>query len=523
MKSVARSLFLSVLFGLLSLIVLPFSLSAQRGVVYEKAGLNAALRQAKEKQLSVLVLLGSSSMGADELSFDEEMAEFLNRYFVTVAPIGRDAADVRSDYGLSPTAFTAMVLGADGSLSAFLESSSPAEIVALCESALRGSGVLFITPLTEPSQVAEVIARSSEGGKATAGKGGTADGGATGKEAQSAAGDLVVVVGQFAEGSPRRRALEESIIKYDLFSDENLAERLPEGVEELGSISPNNLEIYVIALEDLLEEESPIFDFYRGGVEVNRLAGDFTPEDFSDALIRAFTGRGVYALRARYEAGERDPLFLKEYMRVAKLAGVADYSSVALTYLSSLPEEQLLGEEGWQIFREYVDQPDERIFPFYLANRKELESLNGKKVVEEKFSELWDAALLALIVENDGVWSINEEQLKLLRKSMKRSGLSNVPQRIAEARIVTAMRNRDFKSFVTLVDERWSDGGLSYAKLYEWGEWLDRNCRDSELRFKASRWFYAELRNIEAYERMHGSSTKSYKAYFMRLADSLQH
>ncbi len=496
MKSIVRSLFLSALFGLLSLILFPFSLSAQRGVVFEKAGLNAALRQAKEKQLSVLVLLGNSSKGADELSFDEEMAEFLNRYFVTVAPIGRDASDVRSDYGLSPSAFTAMVLGADGSLSAFLESSSPAEIVALCESALRGSGVLFITPLTEVSQVAEVIARS---------------------------GDLVVVVGRFAEGSPRRRALEESIIKYDLFSDENLAERLPEGIEDLGSISPNNLEIYVIALEDLLEEESPIFDFYRGGVEVNRLAGDFTPEDFSDALIRAFTGSGVYALRARYEAGERDPLFIEEYMRVAKLAGEHDYCSVALTYLSTLPEEQLWGDEGWQIFKEYVDQPDERIFPLYVANRKELESLYGKKGVDEKLSELWDAALLALVVESDGVWSINEEQLKELRKGMKRSGESNVPQRVAEAKIVVAMRNRDFKSFVTLVDERWSDGGLSYAKLYEWGEWLDRNCRDSELRFKASRWFYAELRNIEAYERMHGSSTKSYKAYFMRLADSLQH
>jgi len=107
----------------------------------------------------------------------------------------------------------------------------------------------------------------------------------------------------------------------------------------------------------------------KEGKVVHQMAG-FQEADVLIAGMKAGKeGKSLFACRDRYEAGERDLAFLKEY--VAALEGAFlkdDIEQVALEYMQNMPLEKLQEKEVWDLVGAFIKDPYSPQFDYVIFN-----------------------------------------------------------------------------------------------------------------------------------------------------------
>ncbi len=80
----------------------------------------------------------------------------------------------------------------------------------------------------------------------------------------------------------------------------------------------------------------------------------------------------------------------------------------------------------------------------------------------------------------------------------------------------------DWKTFITLAEEKWNEEKLSDAELHRWGIKIDEHCRDEGLRYKMAQWLSGRALQIKYKEQVSGKvNVASYRGFFEKLADDL--
>ena len=89
--------------------------------------------------------------------------------------------------------------------------------------------------------------------------------------------------------------------------------------------------------------------------------------EFKEIVVSALEGRGLQFLSEKYKRGDREPVFVEEYIRILGRAGLKDKAGeVVESYLGELGTERLKDKKYWELFREYVIDIDSELFKYCL-------------------------------------------------------------------------------------------------------------------------------------------------------------
>lgn len=464
--------------------VLGFNAKAQGRILVDNSSLGYAIEQAQERNKVVAVVLRERNLlDNSRLVFpfecDSLTVSLFNNRFILLAPVGQNLRDICASYNVPIGTYGVLFIDGKGALLDKIVGSDYTldELVAKAMGAIKASGNIYFTNF---NRYEETLSKVTDG-------------------------DMALIVRYSPNNSNFKGVLSGNFIN-------------PELAKALRRVAG----LYAVQEESLVGETSPIYEFYKGGELKHKIAGGVMWSKIAEGVDRVETGKGLEAYRNTYLQGERGGEFLAEFVDLLKFANDTLHSTVALELLGRYSTEELiLNRECWRLFESYVDRADERCFPLYVENKEELAALYGEKRVETKLDGLWVSRLMSVLEEQNGVWSVNELQLKELRKGMKRAKVSGIIEKILELRMECAKRNSDYKQFSLLLNERWEIGGLDLQQLYEWGEWIEQGSNDPDVRYRASRWFVIEADKMWNYDRIHGTDLGSLRPYFEHLAVKL--
>lgn len=259
------------------------------------------------------------------------------------------------------------------------------------------------------------------------------------------------------------------------------------------------------------------------GKLVHLSAGIPDLSEFKEIVVSALEGRGLQFLSEKYKRGDREPVFVEEYIRILGRAGLKDKAGeVVESYLGELGTERLKDKKYWELFREYVIDIDSELFKYVSQYRTDFFSLFGREEVLKKIQQVWTVGAEGFVTKKEGKYVFDEVGFKTYVKRLKAEKIENWRSIVRKARMNAAEKTGNWKVYAELAEERWNEEQIPEAELYSWGVVIKENCRDKSIRYKAARWYALTVAEIEKKERLEGKvRVSSYKGFFEKLVNDL--
>ena len=255
------------------------------------------------------------------------------------------------------------------------------------------------------------------------------------------------------------------------------------------------------------------------GIEVHRVLGEWTMEELLEEAKAVVNGAGLQGLTRHYEEGERNTEFLERYMYVLKRAGLSvQAAQVAMVYFQNMAPECLLQPAYWRLFELYALDVNSEQFRYMLCHREKFYALYGEAVVQQKEQVIWHAGADFFVQKQP----FDESGFKSYIKRLKKEKVKNWRSIERGARMQLAQKSGNWKTFLSLGEEKWNAERVSDVELYQWGRLIYDHCQDENLRSKMAYWLSQRAFELEHQERTRGKSTiTSYRGYIEKLVNDL--
>jgi len=255
------------------------------------------------------------------------------------------------------------------------------------------------------------------------------------------------------------------------------------------------------------------------GKELHRVLSVENAADLLEQARKVLSGKGLAGLAEAYRQGNREAALVEEYVVVLYRAGhLKEASAVMMEYLIPLTPACLKEKHYWDLFEQYVENAVPPFWDYMLEHRNELAGLYGEEKVYGKLSRLWIAGAEHFV--QNGVF--DETGFKEYAKRLKKKKVEGGRQIVRNARMYAAERLGDWKTFLTLAEEKWNEEKLADAELYRWGVKINEQCTDEGLRYKMAQWLAGRVVEIERKEQLTGKmKTASYRGFFEKLVNDL--
>jgi thioredoxin-related protein len=126
--------------------------------------------------------------------------------------------------------------------------------------------------------------------------------------------------------------------------------------------------------------------FNKNGEIIHRVVGAADAEKFLEySKMSLDENKMASNLKKRYDAGERGGAFMYDYLGSLELGFYKELEEKASgDFFNSLPKEDLLKKENWNVINNFMKDPLSEQFQFLVANKKKLAEINGEDVVDTK-------------------------------------------------------------------------------------------------------------------------------------------
>lgn len=156
--------------------------------------------------------------------------------------------------------------------------------------------------------------------------------------------------------------------------------------------------------------------FNTEGEIVHRVVGAFGVEEFMNYSKMALDeDKMAVNLQKRYDAGERDGAFMYDYLVSLRLGYYQDLEAkVANDYLASLPNEDLLKKENWNVIKHFMQDPTSKGFQFLVDNQHKLAKVVGAEEADTKFYKTIDKQIQTWTYWYDSTTFETEKEANLI-------------------------------------------------------------------------------------------------------------
>jgi thioredoxin-related protein len=275
-----------------------------------------------------------------------------------------------------------------------------------------------------------------------------------------------------------------------------------------------------IELKDQLEVSAfPTLLFLsKKGNEQHRIVGFRTADKLIAEAKKAKGNKGFGSYVQRYENGERSVQFINEYLSV--LAGSykkEEASRVAIEYLNSVPEEELMKAENWKMIHKHIADPFSREIKYVQKNRAAFIKTHGQRMVEQKLSVVFSTAARSFAKRIDGKYILDEKGYQEYIDKIEKMGARKI-ERIKEgAELHFAQVLENWEEYTSMINKKIqkmkADNRVSSTLIWNYAMRLEQKCDDRTARDKAVKWMELAIE--------HASSEKS-KSTFNRTLESLK-
>ena len=225
------------------------------------------------------------------------------------------------------------------------------------------------------------------------------------------------------------------------------------------------------------------------GVEVHRAMGYLSPEQLIEVgkkAINPATQSG--SMKRRYEAGDRDPGFVREYL--ASLSEMEDPMAfeVASEYLDS--QTDYATEENRLLIAQYAIEPTKAPFQYLLDNRAAFDEQFGAEEVEARI----ESVLTYHFVNHPELeWS---EAEKMIRKALP----ENSAAKSSQIRMTMFYMQEDIPNFMKAAANHYEEFSSQDSKELNMIAWyFYQNSDDKEQLGKALKWAEKSVQLEEQY------------------------
>ncbi len=188
--------------------------------------------------------------------------------------------------------------------------------------------------------------------------------------------------------------------------------------------------------------------FSPNGEMVHKTVGAVEGEAFiaygTDALDPS---KQLYTLQKKYEAGNNEPTFLRNFALALQAAYEEDLvGEVANKYLASQSKDKWIEEENWEFIQQFTDSPDSEPFKYVMENEAKFREKHGDDGVDDLINRLVGNEMMKVIESQD------EEALEAYKAKLKKTTPEDADAQIARLEYAFYSQNEE-KSF-------------KYAKIY---------------------------------------------------------
>lgn len=189
---------------------------------------------------------------------------------------------------------------------------------------------------------------------------------------------------------------------------------------------------------------------------VHRMVGAGTAEWLlTGAKIAKDPQNNLNGLTNRYEAGERTPKFLSQYLNALASAYMADeQTKVAVEYINSLSDEQLVTKENWDLIAKNIKDPLSKPMRYVMANREKFYAIAGKEVVDYVMANAIHNAVMSLALWRPGMATpFPEKRNDKMKKYLLSIDYESAPAALANLYTAELVRKGDFRGVLDNMKE----------------------------------------------------------------------
>ncbi len=238
------------------------------------------------------------------------------------------------------------------------------------------------------------------------------------------------------------------------------------------------------------------------GTVLHQMAGYQKADALIQGMKDGLEGKSLFALREKYENGQKDLEFLKKYVVALKGAFLKDeLSKVIKDYMGSVPLEKIKEKEVWDFVKDEINDPYSKEFKFVFDNLDYYQrKLNIDRYEIERQLE-WKLSIAVKDIVNSSEKNLKacSEKQQVLLSMLKDRVLKNSDEKIA----MLVMHNYKLESNVPKVFELLCNslefGMFKYKPIFftETVRFLVTNTNDKNILETCYKWIY-DLQTVKS-------------------------
>lgn len=150
------------------------------------------------------------------------------------------------------------------------------------------------------------------------------------------------------------------------------------------------------------------------GRVLHRIVGGSRLPGFKEQVARGLDpDRCLAGMNRRYDAGERTPAFMRDYISVLRGADEGDRAGkVTEEYVRLLPPEEFVKKENWSVFKTLLSDAGSERFPFLLENYDAFVKESGREEVNAFISLMYIRVIYPYLFDEKGYERLNAGKLR---------------------------------------------------------------------------------------------------------------
>lgn len=227
--------------------------------------------------------------------------------------------------------------------------------------------------------------------------------------------------------------------------------------------------------------------FNSRGEEIGRIVGGGNAEQFIARVKDKSVDSGVSAMDKRFDDGDRDMLFLLNYVETLGAAYKRDRANDVAEAILKGKENTFAGDSILSaVFMKYINNP---FCPAFIAVAKNpaplMQTIGRPQIVQAKLNQVWMTYPRTLVIEKDGTATMDDALFQRYLALLKECGMESMynNQRITTY-MTLAEKQKDWKSYVNYLTEYLSDPNLDMTDLdlAKKATPIAKECKDQGLR-----------------------------------------
>ena len=239
--------------------------------------------------------------------------------------------------------------------------------------------------------------------------------------------------------------------------------------------------------------------------EVGRFLGGSQADEFLKRVQEKSADNSSSALKARWEAGERNPEFLMTYLKTLTATyKTQDANDVAEALLEGKEATFAADSTLRKIFLSNIINPFAKSFIYTAKNPADLSAVVGSRVVEGKVASVLAGYQAKLIIEKEnGEVSLDQQQFDAFLALLKELKSKEAEHYRLTTLITLAEKQKDYKGFIGYVKEYLANKNLdaSDMQLAQWTKLFSDPDADNKQKEEMKKILKKRIADIESGKR----------------------